>query len=214
MEQFISNEQFNVIKSQINGMQRQAGVTSDEGVKTAVKEAAEAKVHDVFDELSEEQRNLISGVSALETEEQRVKFLMDLTPYRKSFPEVTPADLRGLFPKVKKLLIPDLADIDFRALTYLGWKDLGQSKQYFVYEKDGELKGIQGRYVISARKGICSICNRYGDVAMTSIQNRPRESEGLKSYGQYICYDSKECNQSIQDTAQLERFLGQVFERK
>ncbi|MFB1082884.1 FusB/FusC family EF-G-binding protein [Jeotgalibacillus sp. JSM ZJ347] len=210
MEQFISNEQFNVIKSQIIGMQRQANVTSDEGVKTAVKEAAEAKVHDSFEQLTPDQEQLISGVAALETEEERTKFLMDLTPYRKSFPEVTPADLRGLFPKVKKLHIPDLESVDFRALTYLGWKDIGQSKQYFVYMKNGELKGVQGRYVISARKGICSLCNRYGDVALTSIQNKPRESEGLKSYGQYICYDSKECNQSIQDSSQLEAFLGQV----
>lgn len=210
MEQFISNEQFNVIKSQIIGMQRQANVTSDEGVKTAVKEAAEAKVHDVFGALTPEQEQLITGIASLETEEERTKFLMDLSPYRKSFPDVTPADLRGLFPKVKKLQIPDLESYDFRALTYLGWKDIGQSKQYFVYVRDGELTGIQGRYVISARKGICSLCNRYGDVAMTSIQNKPRESEGLKSYGQYICYDSKECNQSIQDSAQLEAFLGQV----
>lgn len=210
MEQFISNEQFNVIKSQIIGMQRQANVTSDEGVKTAVKEAAEAKVHDSFEQLTPDQEQLISGVAALETEEERTKFLMDLTPYRKSFPEVTSADLRGLFPKVKKLHIPDLESVDFRALTYLGWKDIGQSKQYFVYMKNGELKGVQGRYVISARKGICSLCNRYGDVALTSIQNKPRESEGLKSYGQYICYDSKECNQSIQDSSQLEAYLGQV----
>ncbi|AJD90027.1 hypothetical protein JMA_07100 [Jeotgalibacillus malaysiensis] len=210
MEQFISNEQFNVIKSQIIGMHRQASVTSDEGVKTAVKEAAEARVHDVFDELTPEQEKLISGVASLETEEERTKFLMDLSPYRKAFPDVTPADLRGLFPKVKKLQIPNLEAIDFKALTYLGWKDIGQSKQYFVYVQNGELTGVQGRYVISARKGICSLCNRYGDVAMTSIQNKPKESEGLRSYGQYICYDSKECNQAIQDTGQLEAFLGQV----
>ncbi|MDZ5713267.1 FusB/FusC family EF-G-binding protein [Jeotgalibacillus haloalkalitolerans] len=210
MEHFISNEQFNMIKSQIIGMQRQANVTSDEGVKTAVKEAAEAKVHDIFQHLTPDQEKLISGIASLETEEERTKFLMDLMPYRTSFPDVTPADLRGLFPKVKKLPVPDLENMDFRALTYLGWKDIGQSKQYFVYVRDGKLKGIQGRYVISAKKGICSLCNRFGDVALTSIQNKPRESEGLKSYGQYICYDSKECNQSIQDSAQLEAFLGQV----
>ncbi|TFE02076.1 FusB/FusC family EF-G-binding protein [Jeotgalibacillus salarius] len=210
MEQFISNEQFNVIKSQIIGMQKQAVVTSDEGVKTAVKEAAEAKVHDVFQDLTPDQETLISGIAELETEEERTKFLMNLTPYRKTFPEVSPADLRGLFPKVKKLFIPDLERFDFRALTYLGWKDISQSRQYFVYFKNGELKGIQGRYVISARKGICGVCNRYGDVALTSIQNKPRESEELKSYGQYICYDSKECNQAIQDSARLEAFLDQV----
>ncbi|TFD98407.1 FusB/FusC family EF-G-binding protein [Jeotgalibacillus sp. R-1-5s-1] len=210
MEPFISNHQFNIIKHQLTGMQRQVIGTTDQGVRTAVKEMAEAKVMESFDDLTSEQETLLSTISSLGTEEERNAFLLSLFPYRKSFPAMTPADLRGLFPKVKKLSIPDLNTIDFKGLTYLGWKDIGQDKQYFVYPINGKLTGIQGRYVISAKKGLCHFCGRFGDIAFTSIQTKAGQQDPYKAFGHYICYDSKECNQSIQNTESLEGFLRQV----
>jgi hypothetical protein len=47
----------------------------------------------------------------------------ELSNYTVKFPEVTESQLKGLFPKIKKLRMPDFSRIEGRALTYLGWTD-------------------------------------------------------------------------------------------
>ena len=211
MEPFIQNHQYNLIKYQAMLLQKQVHGVVDRDVESAIRAEAEAKVLDVFDELTSEQEGLLSRIALLNTIEERMNFLKDLYPFRLSFPTVTQQDVKNLFSKTKKLKLPMLKEIDFTSVTYLGWKDIGESKQYLVLHLNHKLVGLKGRYVIATRKGLCDICNRYGDMALVSFPKKGGAAENDKAYGKFICYDSKECNQAIQDPSKLEAFIHQLF---
>jgi len=211
MQPFISNHQFNVIKQQALKLQRQVHGLIDRDVENAVRASAGWNILDAFANLTEEQVAILSPVSQLATEDERIIFLKNLDPFRIPFPTVTQLDIKTLFPKATKLKYPLLKEVDFTSLTYLGWKDIGTSKHYLVYELDGVLRGTDGRYVISTKKGICEICGRFGDIAFMSITKKGSGPENDKAFGKYMCYDSKECNLYIQNTSPLDQFLTQVI---
>ncbi|PPA70671.1 FusB/FusC family EF-G-binding protein [Jeotgalibacillus proteolyticus] len=212
MEPFIQNHQFNVIKHQATLLQKQVHGTIDRDVEEAVRAGTEWNVKDAFCELSEEQEELLSRVSDLRTEEDRVEFLKELHPYRLSFPDLTQRDVKELFPKTKRLKLPILKDVDFTATTYLGWKDIGASRHYMICLINGKLIGVEGRYVISTKKSMCEICGRYGDVAFMSVPKQRTSEENEKAFGKFVCYDSRECNQYIQKKDKLEQFIEQIID--
>ncbi|MGD7045047.1 FusB/FusC family EF-G-binding protein [Jeotgalibacillus proteolyticus] len=207
MEPFIQNHQFNVIKHQAALMQKQVHGTIDREVEMAVRLQAETKIYEAFDQLSDGQRAVLEKLPHLKTEEERTAFLKDLQPFRISFPSLTQKEVKDLFPKTKKLKLPVLSEVDWSSVTYVGWKDIAASRQYIISLIDQRLTGVEGRYVISSKKGICELCSRYGDMAFTSIAKRGYAGENDKAFGKYICYDSKDCNQFIQDPANLTSFI-------
>lgn len=211
MEPFIRNHQYNVIKHQAALLQKQVHGIVDRDIESAVRAGAEAKVMDAFDELNAEQEALLSQISNLQTIEERMNFLKDLFPFRLSFPSVTQQDVKTLFSNTKKLKLPILKEIDFTSVTYLGWKDIGDSKQYMILYLDQKIVGVKGRYVISTKKGLCDMCKRYGDVAFVSFSKKGSSTENDKAFGKFICYDSKECNQAIQNPGALEDFVRQFI---
>ncbi|KIL49173.1 FusB/FusC family EF-G-binding protein [Jeotgalibacillus campisalis] len=210
MEPFIQNHQFNVIKHQAALMQKQAHITIDPEVEWAVRSEAEAKVLAAFDHLTAEQVTVLEKLPHLKTEEERVTFLRDLQPMRIPFPIISQNEVNGLFPKNKKVKLPAFSELDWYATTYVGWKDIAASRHYMICLIDQRLTGVEGRYVISARKGMCELCGRYGDMAFTSISKRGHAGVNNKSFGKHLCYDSKECNQFIQDPINLIQFVKQA----
>ncbi|TDL31454.1 elongation factor G-binding protein [Jeotgalibacillus sp. S-D1] len=211
MEPFIKNHQFNLIKHQAALLQKQVHGIIDQDVETAVRAEAESKVLSAFDELTDEQKSILSDIFFLNTEEERFEFLKRLSPFRRSFPVLDQLEVKKLFSYVKKLKLPVLKEIDFTSVTYLGWKDIGASRHYLIYNLKGKLIGVEGRYVISTKKGICEICNRYGDVAFMSVSSRKSGAEKNKSFGKYMCYDTKDCNLYIQNPEKLEAFIQQLI---
>lgn len=211
MEPFIKNHQFNIIKQQAALLQKQVHGMIDPDVEKAVRAEAESKVLKAFDEITAEQKSVLSDIFLLNTEEERFEFLKGLSPYRLAFPSLSQLEVKKLFPNSKKLKLPVLKGIDFTSVTYLGWKDIGASRHYMIYSLDGKLIGVEGRYVISAKKGICEICNRFGDIAFMSISSRKSGVGKNKSFGKYMCYDAKDCNLYIQTPAKLEDFIRQLI---
>lgn len=130
------------------------------------------------------------------------------------FPQLTEKQIRKLFPKNKKLALPDLS-VDYRFVTYLGWVDISSTKLFIVYPLDGQVVGIEGKYTPTHKKIVCFLCNRHSETALFTAVSKARPAHASPDYykavGNYMCLDSRECNKHITNVDALEKFIRSVI---
>lgn len=210
---FIRNHQYNFIKKQVELLERACHSVTDPKVVESVRYSVHFNIMEAFLDATELQRQVLEKISALRAEVEFRDYLHSLEPYLVQFPEVTGKQLAKLFPKNKKLKHPDLTAIDYRYVTYLGWVDIATNKLFIVYRLDGQLVGIEGRY-IPANKSVCFLCNRHAEVALFTAVTRSKPANASPDYykaiGNYLCVDSEVCNKNITNVTALERFVREV----
>ncbi|MEK4980067.1 FusB/FusC family EF-G-binding protein [Bacillus sp. FSL K6-6540] len=206
---FIRNHQFNVIKKQSEFLLKTLRTVADRRVLETVRFSSVANIMDAFPSLTEDQKRMLGQVSTFEKAEDFERYLNDLEPYLESFPTITPKQIQKLFPKNKKLKLPDLTSIDFRYVTYLGWVDIASNRLFIVYPFEERFIGIEGRITPTNKKGYCLFCNRHQELASFSVKTKPSgaSADNLSAISHYVCLDSQGCNHSITDTAALEKFI-------
>ncbi|GGF23633.1 elongation factor G-binding protein [Halobacillus andaensis] len=196
MESFIRSDQFNFIKDQTHHLIHGHSTVNDHGVIQALKSISEEKVLNIFEELSAAQIEMVKQVTGIEDQADAVLILSQLKHYVIPFPEVQENEIKKMFPKVKKVKVPVLKDVDRRELSYLGWNDHGAHRKYIVFQEGKSLKGIAGDFSKSRTKGICSICQEHEKVGMFTTTIKESEQQTVKR-GNYICQDSMMCNQKV-----------------
>lgn len=214
VQPFIRNHQYNLIRKQAALLLHACDTVSDPKVVEAVRYGALSKIAEAFPEATELQKQPLERLSTLQTAEQLQSYLIALEPLMEAFVEIDPKQLKPLFPKNKKLKLPDLSAVDFRYVTYLGWTDIATRKKFLVYELDGRLVGVEGTFTPANKKGVCFACGRHEDIALFSAiaKSRPANAspDYYKAIGNYLCVDSEACNKHITDVAALERFIRGV----
>lgn len=209
LENFIKNEQLNFIKKQIAVIKDSAKKNVPPTVLAAVIDLANAKISDLFPNASLDQQELLD-LSRLKTDVEYDQYIRRLSAYLLPFPEVTEQQLKKMFPKKKKLKLPDLSNIDHSQLTYLSWNDIGSNKKYIVYELEGKMVGIECEFAPTSKKNICSFCNGFGEVAYFSTVTKAKKAKNpdyYKSIGNLICADSSDCNKKMTNVDYLKAFL-------
>lgn len=209
MEPFIRSDQFQFIKYQLQQLINGHATVNDTKVLNALKSLVQDKVHDLFPNLTEEQAYILSPISEIQDSTNAEAYLLLLKPHVIPFRSMTEGAIKKLFPKAKKLRVPQLDRIDFQELTYLGWLDSGSNKKYIVTEYEDKLIGIQGSVANTSQKGICMICNRHEQVSMfLSEVKGSRSADGtFIKRGNYICQDSETCNQNLISRDKLDEFI-------
>jgi Fibronectin-binding protein (FBP). len=213
-EPFIRNHQHNLIKKQA-GLALQAMQTAaDPKVIESVKLSAVMKIAEAFPDANDEQLQTLEKLAEMKAEEDIRQYLLALEPYLAPFPQITEAQLKKLFPKTKKLKLPQLSGLDLRRVTYLGWTDIASGRMFLVCFMNGQWYGIEGRFTQTNRKNVCFVCNKHEDVALFSAVSKKRPANASPDYylsiGNYICVNSDACNRHITETAALETFVRQV----
>lgn len=214
MDAFIMNHHYNFIKKQVDIVLGALKTGTDRKVQEAVKYSAETKVLELFPHVSEDQKQLVERISSCKTTEEFQEYLRSLDPYVIDFPRVSDKQISKLFPKNKKLKMPDFTAINYHALTYLGWLDISTNKLFMVYPLNGKVVGVEGKYTQTHKKGVCFLCNGYGEVALFSAITKSRGSQSAdyyKAVGNYMCMDSHACNKNITDVTSIERFIETVI---
>ncbi|HEU4964122.1 MAG TPA: FusB/FusC family EF-G-binding protein [Bacilli bacterium] len=215
---FIQPYQVNLIRHQLNLLIGSFYFAGDSRVLDASRANVMATILDQFTglTLTAEQRALLEEAEHVTDKDEQKRYLNKLAPYVIPFPTITAEQIRKLFPKVKKLVLPDLTDIDYSALTYLGWRDIGRNSLYMVHHIDGKWVGTEWRYV-SGQKGRayqCSWCHRaFGgdDVALLTTQLKLRNvPDGYKVTGNHICLNSALCNHHLTSTDDMYALLAKV----
>jgi hypothetical protein len=212
---FIRNHQYNLIKKQANLLQNACNTVSDPKVVEAVRFSTLTKIIEAFPESTELQKQHLETVSSLNRTEDFQHFLHSLEPMMLEFTQVAAAQIKKLFPKVKKLKIPDLASIDYRYVTYIGWTDIASNKLFIVYEQNGQHVGIEGKFTPTNKKSTCFLCNRHEEVALFTAITKTKPAHASPDYykaiGNYMCVNSEACNKNITDTAALEKFISNLY---
>lgn len=101
IEPFIQNHQYNALKRQIDTLQRAYNTVADRTVIDAVKYSAESHIAGLFNPMTEEQSRLLEPLLEHKSKIEYEHAISDLTPYLLSFPNVTEAQIKKLFPKVE-----------------------------------------------------------------------------------------------------------------
>jgi hypothetical protein len=209
VEKFIKNEHLNFIKKQISLIKESSKKHVPPTVMATLIDLANAKILELFPNLLPNQQEIVD-LTGLKTDDEYEQYIHRLSEFLLPFPNITEQQLKKLFPKNKKLKLPDLSRIDHNQLTYLSWNDLRSNKKFIVYELDGEMVGIEGKLSPTSKKNICSFCNCSNDVSFFSAvtkKKKPNNPDYYKSIGNLICEDSSECNKRITNTNYLTTFL-------
>lgn len=143
---FYQKDQYNFIKSQAYILANGHATANDRGVIQALKSLAIEKIIHVFENLTDEQKELIDTVLTVENREDAESFLLKINPYVIPFQEVTAQTLKKLFPKAKKLKLPDMEEINMKETSYLSWIDKGTSRKFIIAKNNNKFVGLQGTF--------------------------------------------------------------------
>lgn len=211
---FIRNHQYNLIKKQATLLQHTCQTVADPKIVDTVRYSAYTKITEAFPQADEHQLRLLERITTLDKTEEFSQFLLSLEPYLIEFEQVTDKQLKKLFPKSKKLKLPNREELDLRHTTYLGWTDIGTNRMYLVHQLDGRLVGIEGKFTQAKKKSTCFLCNRQEEVALFTAETKSKpanaSSDYYKAIGNYMCMNSHVCNQNITDTSALEMFIRTI----
>ncbi|WP_276352306.1 FusB/FusC family EF-G-binding protein [Cohnella caldifontis] len=212
---FIRNHQYNRIKKAVGQLRNAIQTVSDPKVIRAVREQTAIAVSEAVPDAAEEQKRLLAGAADLATAEDCQRFADSLEPYVADFGALTDEQLRKLFPKIKKLKLPDRSGLDSRFVTYLGWTDIASNRMFLVYRLDGRYVGVEGTVTPANKKNTCFLCNRHEEVALFSAISKKRPAgaspDYYQSFGNYLCLNSETCNRGITDVSALEAFLRNLI---
>ncbi|SER62051.1 FBP C-terminal treble-clef zinc-finger [Gracilibacillus ureilyticus] len=207
MEAFIQADQFNYIKEQARTIGQAKANSTDKGVVNAVREMSIERTMNLFDELTDEQKQVLIKMESIQDREDYESFLQYVKQFVIPFPLVSEKTVEKAFPKVKKLKQPDLNLVDLKETVYLRWEDLGTNRTYMLIPKENKLAGISGFLEPSAHKGICSICNGLEEVSLFTIEKKGKMRGTYSKKGNYICKDSAVCNHNLKSKDKLHDFL-------
>lgn len=208
-EKFIKNEQLNFIKKQIALIKDSKKKNVPKNILDAVISLANTKILELFPDKSTDITEMLD-LSKLKTDREYEEYVQYLEECLLPFPQITENQLKKLFPKQKKLKLPDLSNIDHNKLTYLSWNDLRSNKKFIIYEMEEKMVGIVCQLAPTSTKNICSFCNNIGEVAYFSTVTKAKKMNNpdyYKSIGNLICVDSSECNKKITNVEYIEAFL-------
>ncbi|GKU76418.1 FusB/FusC family EF-G-binding protein [Paenibacillus sp. L3-i20] len=211
---FIRNHQYNLIKKLANQLQNTCNTVADRKVVEAVRHSVQTRILETFHDAMDVQKQMVEQVSTLTKAEEFQHYLNSLEQHVEMFKPVTEMQLKKLFPKVKKLKAPNLAAIDYRYVTYLGWNDIATNRKYIIYHLNDRLVGTEGRFTLVSKKSVCFLCNRHEEVALytavTKFKPANASPDYYKAIGNYVCVNSETCNKNITNVAALETFLHAV----
>lgn len=212
MTPFIKPFQLNEVRNILQQLLNAVYFAGDYRVYEATKQSTVLKLEAAFNGLTEDQRRLFQGVENFSGQDEVSLFLESLEPYLIPFPHVTANQIKRLFPKVKKLVLPELDDVDFRKLVYLGWRDVATHSLYIVYEAEGTVSGIQCRYTVGPanRTSVCSVCKQSRSAQHVALVAASSHVDGNRSYGVHMCLDSDVCNRHIRNKDGLTDFVERL----
>lgn len=207
MEPFIRNDQFNFIRAQTQTLINGHSSVNDKAVLNALKSLATERVLNLFNNIDEEKKQLLHSITEIKDKEQAEEFLSQLKPYIMPFKEVTQQSIKKLMPKVKKLKVPLLENMDMKEISYLSWDDKGSQKKYIIAYDNDKFIGLHGTFKPIHKKGICALCNKLEEVGMFMTETKGTVQGTFTKRGNYICQDGQKCNYNITSLDKLMDFI-------
>lgn len=208
-ERFIENHHFNFIQEQVETIRDSRKKSLPASVLQAVIDLANAKIADLFPEAAPSQLAMMD-VSKLQTDESYDGFIDRLRPHVRSFPQVSEQQVKKMFPKQKKLRLPDEAKLNVNRMSYMSWNDLRSNRKYIICEKEHQLIGIECKASANMKRNICAFCNQLAEVSYCVTITKAKQAKNpdyYKAIGTYVCTDSASCNEKLTNLNGLMTFV-------
>lgn len=209
LERFIENHQFNYIREQVETIRDSRKKSLPSSVVQVVIDLANAKIAFLFPEATPARLSMLD-VSKLKTDEAYDRFIDELRPHVRSFPQVSEQQVKKMFPKQKKLRLPNEANLNMNRTSYLSWNDLRSNRKYILCEKDHQLIGIECKASANTKRNICAFCNQLAEVSYCVTITKAKQAKNpdyYKAIGTYICTDSASCNEKMTNLDPLMTFV-------
>ena len=208
--QFMTPEQFQLVKKQAKKIVNTYTTTNDQKVIQAIQALVQEEINEQLTFQDIEQQLVLQPIFEIKSKDQLEQFLTDIKQYVEPFKQPTEAELKKLFPKEKKLKLPKLESYDWQEISYLSWFDAGTNRKYIVYREEGALKGVRGTFSNSAKAGICTVCNQHSKVGMLLVSKKGTDLGTYTKRGNYICEDSDSCNGALSDLSKFTDFVNNL----
>ena len=209
MNPFIRNEQYNQIEAQVRLVQASRTKSLPAAVLRAVVELAQANILFAFSDATPEQQHALQ-FSAKSTNEEIEVFLQQIKLWMLPFPDVSAEQVKKLFPKQKKLRLPDSEPVDVHRLTYMSWHDKRSQQKIIICQQDEQLVGITCTPSPNIKKNTCAFCDAFTDVTYCTTVTKAKQAKNpdyYKAIGTYICVDPRACNETITNQEALQTFV-------
>ncbi|WP_336824125.1 FusB/FusC family EF-G-binding protein [Sporosarcina sp. USHLN248] len=208
-EQFIRNDQYNVIKRQVWQLVNGHSTVNDQQVIGALESLSIEKVGDLFTELTDEQKEILNQLAKIDDKEAAERYLSELQSYIIPFQQPSEQRLKKLFPKAKKLKLPK-DGINFNRMTYFSYDDIGTKKRYMIMPTEKGMIGLTGTYEETNTKQICAICNRLTLSYMFMTKTKGEIVGTYTKKGNYICQDTEDCNHHLLSLDKIYDFVENI----
>lgn len=147
------------------------------------------------------------------TPELASQALATLNSQVEGFPQLDSETLDHLFKHQKRVVEPDWHTFDLKAQTYLGWNDIATQSKYMVAYHHHQLVGVNGVLMPGSHQGICAICKNMSRVSLFTATTVKNNLGNYQTNGNYICRDSRLCNQQLTSDEALNEFMETVLPR-
>jgi hypothetical protein len=210
MEPYIRSDQYNFIKNQTQTLVNGHLSVNDRAVLNALKSLSIEKVLNLFPNITDEQKQLLQPIIEVKDKNDAEQFLSKVKSYVIPFKVITEQSIKKIFPKAKKLKLPNLDDLDLTELSYLGWDDIATNKKFIITYQNNKAVGLQGSFQSIYKKGICTICNKHEELGLFLTEKKGTVQGTYTKRGNYICQDSQKCNHNITTLDKLNEFISLV----
>lgn len=212
MQTKIQPDQYMSLKSIIYNLIHNYESVNDYRTIDAIQTMAATEIKVLLPFPPEEVAKIIDFVTDIRLRRRAAnQFLETIKEQVVPFKEPTPKQVEKVFRKTKKLKVPQFKQLDLRDYTYIGWNDFGTQKKFLLYYDEQEkLSGVVGCVSPTTIKGFCSICHQEANVVMfMALTNKGSEGRYTKK-GNYICTDSRQCNQRLYRKESLIEFVNKL----
>ena len=201
--------QFHAIKHQVYQLVRTYQSVNDPRTIKTVESMTKDAIEKFFPEEETAPRAILTaffqpGMTISRSNE----LLAELKEYVRPFQVPTTKQIEKMFRKVKKLKVPDFASVDLKETTYLAWDDIGSQSKFMIIDTEQGFTGLHGNVSTEVKKGICPLCQQEGNVSMFLSLTKSNGDGTYTKRGNYICRDSQQCNQQLEQPENLHEFVS------
>ncbi|MBF7017824.1 FusB/FusC family EF-G-binding protein [Staphylococcus durrellii] len=212
MENKIYPYQFNYIKNNVARLLNVYNSVNDKHTVTAIQQTTKEDILQTFPKIDATITNAIDTLMDVQlSSRQTEKILETLKSYVTPFEHPSNKQVEKVFKKVKKLKTPLISDEVLIESTYVGWNDISSGRKYIIYyDEYNKLNGFYGDISNQTFKGFCSICNKESNVALFMRKTHSSSDGRYTKKGDYICFDSTQCNRQITDLTHFYKFWDKI----
>ncbi|CAM5205858.1 Treble-clef zinc-finger protein OS=Ureibacillus acetophenoni OX=614649 GN=SAMN05877842_11161 PE=4 SV=1 [Ureibacillus acetophenoni] len=207
---FMNVEQFQFVKKQAKKILNANTTSKDQNVIQAIQAMVQEEINNKITFQDIEQQLVLQRIFTLQTKEQLEQFLESIKQYVEPYKVPTDNQIKKLFPKDKKVKLPNLDTIDLQEISYLSWVDSGTNRKYIVYYDEGTLVGVRGVFSHSEKQGVCSVCNQHAKVGLLLVSKSGTVQGTYTKRGNYLCENSETCNEALTDMNKLKEFVNNL----